>query len=459
MIEILLRGVGIIVFTLYISISNSPRGIGIDSMRLLNENIMMTEDNGQNEEGDLSIPKPLNHVWTVYYNEALENQQSLSYENYFSEDKKIGDFSTVQSFWGIWNTLNAPHYKRPQNYTLKFFKKNLNDNIEDLDIAPSPSTPLSRNNLNHSENTAFEQDNDEYPPLRNGGKWCVYSYDKEKREQMWTELLLACVGEVDYFGRRSFDVMGIVFQSHEKFDSINIWSGNSSISTRTIQKMMKRVAHALTGEQVSALVGEDVFVEFSTSHFGKSYSYNSSKSNSRSGSGYNTPSRSGSGYSSPLFRRDSRAAQYSPRFNHQHFHNKLREKLQQRLGDKLSDIIQSSPTQPSGTSTGASPSSSSSSPAASSTIVQQQPQNDQKMIPELKRAFGEKQRRISLKDGQSQIVDLSSNTKETAATVTTVKRKPARQAKTIDYFIKFFLVFVFAVVLKVSVSDTQYISV
>jgi hypothetical protein len=408
------------------STCNSPRGL---SQELINEKVHV------DEQEDLSIPKPLNHKWYAYYDERdinnsfgqICNDYTQLYETFFQNSKKIGQFSTVQEFWKLWNAVNVPYSQQTQNLVLKFFKKSIND----------------------EEGTVVEMDNgtdpvEDHPVIRPGGKWTLFSYDRNKRQKIWTELMLAAIGEVDYFGRRTFDIQGLIFKCHQNYDSVQIWNGVPQITEQNAKKMMKRLASLIkhandgTDDEPLASIGENLFLEYFKSHFSQGYSYNSSKSNS----GYNSPS-SKSGYSSPSFggigqkRGNSTSwnTQYSPRMSYAHFHNKLHQKLQQRFPESV--------TTPGATQQ-------SNSLQSSSTVI-----SAAKVEPGTNavtnRNFAEKQRRVSLTNGKSEIVNVQD--KDTVNSLIP-KQAASNDKKSQDFnlrrYLKFFLVFFFAIALKVS---------
>ncbi len=324
---------------------------------------------------DISTPKPLNHIWSVYLNDNVQcnlNHTSVSldanhqhlYDTFFQSDHFVARISTVQGFWKVWNALMASlvnhHHQQSSSssssstpFAIKFFKNGINQEESHhqsllLNALNNNNNNSSNNNNNNNSGDASgdgacpSSDDPVQPPsppiVRSGGRWNLFSYDKSKRVHIWTELLLAVIGEIDYFGRRTFDVQGVMFQSHPTYDSVQLWNGVPQMPAPTAQKMMKRMSSLIKHVEDHGIpiahIGEDVFIEYYKSHFGREFSFSSS----RGGSGYSSPA-SRSGYSTPTltFRKNSGVAaartpqQSSPRTTHVNFHHKLKQKLQQRF--------------------------------------------------------------------------------------------------------------------------------
>jgi len=307
---------------------------------------------------DISTPRPLNHNWSVYINEdvtnlnhtsSLDSNQQHLYDTFFQLDTLVDHVSTVQGFWSVWNALNVPSSQRSQHFAIKFFKNGINEMARsDHDFVSTPSSPFF---TQEQKKQSIPPPNYNHPIVKPGGRWSLFSYDKSKRAQIWTELLFGAIGENDYFWRRTFDVQGIIFQSHQTYDSIQIWNGIPQMAPQTAQKMMKRLSslikHVEDHDGVPiAHIGEDVFLEYYKSHFGREFSYNSS----RGGSGHSSPA-SRSGYSTPTLQlrknsmnRTPQTAQYSPRASHTSFHHKLRQKLQQRFPESSQQSVSTPPS-------------------------------------------------------------------------------------------------------------------
>jgi translation initiation factor 4E len=188
-----------------------------------------TTANATGEDEDLSQEMPLTRSWTFYY---LNNQS----KNWDERIKKIGDFSTVEGFWRLYN-----HVKLPTHISVGC----------DLMIFQSDIEPKWEN-----------------PANRQGGR-LVAEMTKEHRNDCmstnWLNTILGLIGEqcsVEHVA----SCLGVQFQSRRKMDKISMWVG----SGHTKDEIKNLGAFMLDG--VQNIVGNKVKYNSHESQSGKTTS-------------------------------------------------------------------------------------------------------------------------------------------------------------------------------------------
>jgi len=142
---------------------------------------------------DFSVPHPLEHEWTLWYDQRMEQHRRVRGEKqqYENNLRAIGSMGTVESFWAYFNHV-VPPSRMDCNANYHFFKKGIKPMWED-------------------------------PANAKGGKWIIVlkSRHRERLDEMWANLLLALIGEtLDV----EDDICGAVCSRRKNGDKIAVWT-------------------------------------------------------------------------------------------------------------------------------------------------------------------------------------------------------------------------------------------
>lgn len=166
------------------------------------------------DKESLTHEMPLNRSWTFYYLNKSKNWDERI--------KKIGDFSTVEGFWRIWN-----HVKLPTHISVGC----------DLMIFQSDVEPKWEN-----------------PENRQGGR-LVAEMTKEFRNDCmstnWLNTILGLIGEqcsIEHVAHCN----GVQFQSRRQMDKISMWvaSGHSKDEIKNLGAFMLEGVQNIVGNKV-----------------------------------------------------------------------------------------------------------------------------------------------------------------------------------------------------------------
>lgn len=157
-------------------------------------------------------PFLLQNKWKLYYDEGTTN-----YDDYESSIVCIGCFDTVQEFWNYWNNLKIE--LMPEYCNLRLFKH---------DVKPL---------WEHERNI-------------NGSKWAVSLKDNQQRTRLWTDLVLAIVGEKLVC---SDDLCGVVLSCRSRGLNMCLWNGGDldSVSKSVLSRQVQSALHLSDEEMLS----------------------------------------------------------------------------------------------------------------------------------------------------------------------------------------------------------------
>jgi len=147
---------------------------------------------------------PLRYSWTIWFMHRSPGQKITDYE---AAIKKIGSFSTIEQFWGLYS-----HLKRPDQLV----------NVSDYHIFKEGVRPVWEDPLNE-----------------NGGKWIV-RIKKGLASRYWEQLMIAIISEQFDVGR---EVCGAVLSLRHAEDILSLWNrtASDSKSNLRIRDTMKKL--------------------------------------------------------------------------------------------------------------------------------------------------------------------------------------------------------------------------
>jgi translation initiation factor 4E len=155
---------------------------------------------------NLEIKHPLQHRWTMWYDNAGKRTSQSSWGDHL---RKIVTIDTVEDFWGLYNNI-VPASKLAAGANYHLFKEGIEPKWED-------------------------------PENERGGKWILTIPPKTRAtglDKMWLWTLLACIGEA--FEDES-DVTGCVVSVRRAADKIALWTknGHNDAVARRIGRQLK----------------------------------------------------------------------------------------------------------------------------------------------------------------------------------------------------------------------------
>eukprot|EP00912_Choanoflagellata_sp_UC4_P002159 UC4_evm4s1369 len=166
-------------------------------------------------------PRPLADSWTMYYSERQSSRQTgfnkIKPNNYESNIKPLGSFSTAESFWELYSCLARPG--------------DLNEKIAEYHMFLEGVRPVW-----------------EDPANANGGKWTL-RMRKGLASRFWENLLLAIVG--NQFPDKN-EICGAVMSIRYNEDILSLWTRNADNTDAQIEvaRVMKQVLHLKDGDNI-----------------------------------------------------------------------------------------------------------------------------------------------------------------------------------------------------------------
>ncbi|KAJ2778174.1 eukaryotic translation initiation factor 4E [Coemansia javaensis] len=156
---------------------------------------------------DFNAVHRLNTPWTLWFDNS---SRRTSTSTWTAGVKKIETMSTVEEFWGVYNSV-ANAMDLPTGSNFHMFRHGIRPMWED-------------------------------PANANGGKW-GYLFQRsigEKVNEHWLHTLLACIGETF---ESSPDVCGVVFANRKNCFRIALWTRNADDreSCENIGRHLKKV--------------------------------------------------------------------------------------------------------------------------------------------------------------------------------------------------------------------------
>lgn len=149
---------------------------------------------------------PLRFTWVIFF---LRRAPGSKIQNYETAMKRIGAFSSIEDFWGIYTYLH-PINELPTISDYHIFKAGIKPTYED-------------------------------PANINGGKWQI-RLRKGLSHRIWEDLMLAIAG--DQFLEVGEELCGAVISSRNSEDVLSIWNktasnGSTNLKIRnTIRKVL-----------------------------------------------------------------------------------------------------------------------------------------------------------------------------------------------------------------------------
>lgn len=154
------------------------------------ENLALEDKTVFNSKTEFSAKHPLNSRWTLWYTKPQVNKS----ENWSDLLKPVITFSTVEEFWGIYNSIPAAN-ELPIKSDYHFFKEGIRPEWEDEQNAK-------------------------------GGKWSFSFHNKRDAtpviNELWLRGLLAVLGETIEDDEN--EVNGIVLNIKAKFYRVGVWT-------------------------------------------------------------------------------------------------------------------------------------------------------------------------------------------------------------------------------------------
>lgn len=159
--------------------------------------LVMQSPNGFNKDAQaLGSPTPgadylepptlhFAHPWTFWFDVTVDTKEKNAEDSL----RQLGTFHTLQDLWKFWNHLCISNLKDGCN--LRLFRE---------DVQPTWEHPMNRN----------------------GGRWSARSLGKSKRFKLWTEVVLALVGE-QLTDNSEHHVCGVCLSSKPGGDRIEVW--------------------------------------------------------------------------------------------------------------------------------------------------------------------------------------------------------------------------------------------
>jgi len=140
-----------------------------------------------------STANSLNTGWTFWLDKSIPNLSAVEYE---ASLKEIFTVSTVESFWSVVNHLPKPSKLKPR-YGYHFMR--------------NKARPLWEDEI-HAK----------------GGMWKLRCR-KHNTDEVWQEILLACIGEQFQLNLNQDDeVLGVSVNIRKNDDLIQVWNKSSS---------------------------------------------------------------------------------------------------------------------------------------------------------------------------------------------------------------------------------------
>lgn len=148
------------------------------------------EEDSSDKPSDSIITHPLEHSWTFWFDSPAAKAK-VTGDDWGSSLRSIYTFSSVETFWGLYNNIHHPS-KLPMKADLYCFKHKITPKWED-------------------------------PVCANGGKWTM-SFSKPKSDVSWLYTLLAMIGEQFDHGD---EICGAVVNVRPKI-KISVWTKNAA---------------------------------------------------------------------------------------------------------------------------------------------------------------------------------------------------------------------------------------
>jgi translation initiation factor 4E len=174
-------------------------------------------------EPDFSKKHPLEHRWTLWFDNPLTKQTTNKYGQTL---RAVYTFDTVEDFWCLYNNIKSPSQLQP-NATFYLFKDGIEPKWED-----------KRN--------------------EHGGSWTATvprgPNSKTLLDAWWLNAVLGCIGEQFTDGD---EINGIAVNIRMKGDRVDLWTktaSNEALQT-TIGKQFKQLL------DISGQVGFSVFAD------------------------------------------------------------------------------------------------------------------------------------------------------------------------------------------------------
>ncbi|CAK8690918.1 eukaryotic translation initiation factor 4E type 3-like [Clavelina lepadiformis] len=151
---------------------------------------------------------PLNSQWTLWLDRSVPNLTASEYE---ANLRKIYTVSTIESFWAVFNHIPTPSRLVPR-YSYHMMRNDIR--------------PVWEDEVNAK-----------------GGMWKLRCH-KLCTDNVWNELLLACIGEQfsDYVSKDD-DIIGLSVSIRKNDDLIQLWNINSTGAEEC--QVLKKIAEVL----------------------------------------------------------------------------------------------------------------------------------------------------------------------------------------------------------------------
>eukprot|EP01006_Ploeotia_vitrea_P053008 TRINITY_DN67746_c6_g2_i1.p1 TRINITY_DN67746_c6_g2~~TRINITY_DN67746_c6_g2_i1.p1 ORF type:complete len:982 (-),score=96.27 TRINITY_DN67746_c6_g2_i1:209-3082(-) len=130
----------------------------------------------------------LENSWTIWFDETgRRGMDRVAYEDIIQE---LGSFNTIQGFWMYWNNLRVGCLKT--NCNLRLFKTGIKPTWED-------------------------------PHNAEGGKYVARNLPREKRNELWCNMVMSMVGEL-IEDNSNESICGVVLSTKDSGDAIQLWT-------------------------------------------------------------------------------------------------------------------------------------------------------------------------------------------------------------------------------------------